>query len=167
MRRASSTTKMSCRRHIPWFVVLFSLLLAAPAVFAELPKVAFTVDDVHETKKGAVSLEWAGEEEGLVYQLQSGRSEDFDDPLRRYEGRDTASFLSGLEDGRYFFRVRARRADASTWGPWASPVRVDSNHHAMDLALTLCVVGAFLFLCIAVFIVINSRSLSRFERYDD
>lgn len=147
--------------------IVTSLLLAVPTVCAEQPEVAFTVDEVTETKKGAVSLEWEGTEAGLVYQLQSAPTDAFEDCLPRYEGPETASFLSGLEDGQYFFRVRARRADASVWGPWSSPIRIDSNHHSMSLAWKLCAMGAFLFLCIVGFVVINSRSLSRFQRYDD
>ena len=59
-----------------------------------------------------------GGAEKVLFELQQGTDSLFTTTRLRYQGPDQASFLSGLRDGAFFFRVRAvRGAELSAWSP--------------------------------------------------
>lgn len=132
----------------------------------ELPKAEFAHESHLTTNEGHVSLEWGGDGELLEYELQSAQKPDFLEPMKLYQGTDTTSFLSGLADGRHFFRVRARTADGNVWGPWSPSVELICEHHSLTLAWLLFASGGTLFFLIVLFVAVNARSLNRFERSD-
>jgi hypothetical protein len=111
-------------------------------------------------------LNWSADLDSPVYELQSSPEPDFAEPTCLYQGADDTSFRSGLADGRYYFRVRARQADGGTWGPWSEAVELVCEHHSMTLAWTLFAAGGLLFLLVALFVGVNARSLDRFESHD-
>lgn len=77
----------------------------------------------------------------------------FDVTDLQYEGTQHSSFVSGLEDGTYYYRVRARHPDERAWGPWSAVARVEVRHHGLGLALGLMGLGALVFLTTAAFLV--------------
>jgi hypothetical protein len=121
-------------------------MLAAQASDAQA--VRFTTGtDVLETSNGYVKLEWENGD-NASYELQQATSADFADSRTIYKGPDKASFISGLEDGNYYFRVR------SAEGPWSLPVQLIVKHQSLQLAFTLFGIGAVVFL-LTVFVVIK------------
>jgi len=151
------------------------LILAGLAAFTagspgsraeQLPRAAFQHGLELSTSEGHVTLGWGGEGAGLVYELQSAAGPDFAEPTVEYQGWDEASFLSGLADGRYFLRVRARRPQEAAWGPWSDTVELVCEHHSLTLAWALFACGGVLFLLIVLFVGVNARFLERFESSD-
>jgi hypothetical protein len=138
----------------------------AAAATSKLPEVEFENEPKLTTNEGHVSLRWEGNGDPLAYEVQSDDKRAFPTPTRIYRGTDERTFLSGLADGRYFFRVRARPLDAKTWGPWSSPVELLCEHHSLALAWTLFGSGGLLFALIVAFVTVNARHLDRFERND-
>ncbi len=145
-------------------------LLAAPAFAQEYKavRVEFKNDLSLSSKEGHVSLKWASDRESemLVYELQTATDAGFSEPLQLYEGGDDALFMSGLEEGRYFFRVRGRHIDNDAWGPWSPSVELVCDHHSFVLMWTLFASGGLMFVLIVSFIVVNARSLDRFENLE-
>jgi hypothetical protein len=74
------------------------------------------------------------------FRLERATSADFGDAAPVYEGAQTASVLSGLADGTYWFRVR--QEDRETY---SAPVMFQVRHHRLDVALGLFAAGAVVF----------------------
>lgn len=117
------------------------LELGADAGYAQLRWLPPASDD---------SVDW-------LYQLQEGRRPEFAAGDREYQGHHTSSFVSGLENGAYYFRVRARRPGdpEDAWGAWSNTVRVDVTHHSRQLALALMALGGLVFLATAAFLIVH------------
>ncbi len=111
-------------------------------------------------RSGYLTLEWKieGEDADIVYEfeVQSAREDAFDTPIPRYDGRGRQVFVSGLGSGDHWFRVRAREAGDTHWGPWSDPVLAPVDHHPMSLAWSLFGVGIVLFACIVGFVAANA-----------
>jgi len=134
---------------------------------AEGPPYAVFINDLTQnTNEGHAALKWSGDGDALVYELQSAMEPDFREPTTEYRGADESSFQSGLVDGRYFYRIRARRHESDAWGPWSEPIEVVCEHHSLALAWTLFASGGILFLLIVLSVGIGARSLDRFEIND-
>lgn len=137
-----------------------------PSQGQEPPRAAFRHELKLTTSEGHVALEWGGDRDLLEYELQSATEPHFIEPIRLYQGTDRTSFMSGLSDGRHFFRVRARSSEGDIWGPWSEPVELVCKHHSLTLAWALFTSGGLLFLLVVFFVGVNARSLERFERND-
>ncbi len=68
-----------------------------------------------------------------------------------YEGRDTASTLTGLKNGDYIFRLRAEQ------GEWSEPLTVVIEHHALWKAYAFFAAGFVLFLILCGLLLRSSR----------
>ncbi|MGE9268904.1 MAG: hypothetical protein ACQKBY_12480 [Verrucomicrobiales bacterium] len=79
----------------------------------EREKLAAAVSD-----DGVVELKWEKEAETVV-ELEQAASADFSDPVPRYVGTDEGSVISGLPEGKHFFRLRAKG------GEWSEPLGVE------------------------------------------
>jgi hypothetical protein len=141
-------------------------ILGPSSLAEELPQAEFINEPNLTTNEGHISLEWSGDGDLLVYELQGARKPEFLDPMKLYKGGDTTSFLSGLADGQHFFRVRARTSGSGAWGPWSQTVELVCEHHSMTLAWSLFASGGALFLLIVLFVGINARYLDRIARSD-
>lgn len=154
------------------FIVILMFVEGALCVGAAEPQAVFdkslfdSVEAPHcESDQGHISLIWtAGEvEEHLWYQLQCSEEESFGNAEVRFEGYDHRSFLSGLPDGDFYFRVRARRGEDQPWGPWSPAIHLRCTHHSMGQAWTLFSVGCLLFVGIVAFVAVYSGRLDRFS----
>lgn len=117
------------------------------------------------TTDGHVTLSWDSPAAAAAYELQSGRAPSFAAPLQRYAGPQQRSFLSGLEPGTHYFRVRRRVAgeDATAWGPWSAPVSVTIRPHSLTLAWSLFGAGAVLVAAIVAYLASAARQHRRGE----
>ncbi|MGD2109400.1 MAG: hypothetical protein PVI86_08400 [Phycisphaerae bacterium] len=144
-------------------VLMTHLVSAGPTFAQNLPQAVFHNEPALRTNEGHVSLSWSADLDSPVYELQGSPEAGFAESTCLYRGADETSFRSGLADGRYYYRVRARQSEAGTWGPWSKPVELVCEHHSMAHAWTLFALGSLLFLLIALFVGINARHLDRFE----
>ncbi len=119
-------------------------LVAGPAQALELR----VVDDGHTA--GYVTLAW--ENDGDV-ELQQ---RDGNGAWRTvYRGADSATTLSGLDDGEFAWRARpAVAGNVTTNTPWGKALNVEIAHHPLQRALGFFAVGAVMFVillaCIAL-----------------
>ncbi|TPV95926.1 MAG: hypothetical protein B7733_07490 [Myxococcales bacterium FL481] len=98
------------------------------------------VDSAIQSSNGVVQLEWSASEGPYEVELAQ-------DGVRRtvYRGSVPSAHVSGLRDGEYHARVRARRDDRS-WSNWSGPALIRVEHHAMPLVWTLLGTGAVTFI---------------------
>lgn len=108
---------------------------------------------------GYLTLSWSGAPEGSQYQVEAATDAAFSDAIVRYEGAQTATVRSGLTDGAYHYRVRARRTPQAAWGAWSEPLVFQVAHHSLSLALGLFGLGAVVFVGTLLFLVGASREV--------
>lgn len=98
----------------------------------------------------------------IQFEVQVAESEDFSDATVHYRGPDRASFVSGLAEGDYYFRVRSFR-DESEASPWSSPVSVKVQYKSLGLALSLFGIGAVVSVATIALVVTGDRRTRREE----
>ncbi len=79
--------------------------------------------DRYESGDGTVQLSWK-EELDRVYEVRRSTDPGFADSLPVYEGPDTATIVTGLREGTYYFRIRARHRGEDDYGDWSDPALV-------------------------------------------
>ena len=151
------------RVHLLIVLLFFSLPLLSPMpVHArEAPSVQFQQDSL-STQDGHVKLVWRvpQAEDGPLwqYEVQVDSSADFAAPTQLYQGPDLATFISGLPNGEYFYRIRIVGPEVDAPGPWdRAYVRVE--HHSLNLALTIAGIGSVVFL-LTVIVVLRGAMTS-------
>ncbi len=88
---------------------------------------------------GFFSLNWQ-DAQSAPFVLQESSSPGFSNASVIYRGPDTAHFVSGRDNGKYYFRVRAARD-----GGWSEPIAVTVHHHSLPRALGFFSVGLIVF----------------------
>ncbi len=112
----------------------------------------FKNNSVLRSDTGYITLEWENTK-GEAVELQQSENQNFKPTRTIYSGQNKSFFLSGLQDGAYYYRIRAA-ADKS----WSSPITtLHVVHHSMKKALSLFALGAFIFIAI-VFVVLRGAS---------
>lgn len=138
------------------------LLLCLAALLLSFPAAAETalleLEANGNSSAGHVRLSWAGGETGTSYELQQANDVAFGKPEVRYQGQQTASVISGLPDGEFYFRVRRLGQDGVP-GPWSSVVRFAVTHYKLGFALTLLAIGAVIFVATVCFLIVFSRKV--------
>jgi hypothetical protein len=97
---------------------------------------------------GHVKIEWKRLKQGSRVELQQSESENFNGAKTIYSGPDNATFVSGLDNGTYYYRIR------EAGGEWSAPAMLTVKHHSLRLALVLFSLGALVF-GLTVFIVVK------------
>ena len=115
----------------------------------------FTMSKEVNTSDGYVKLEWEGTE-NAIFELQQDTTSGFATARTIYKGPDLASFVSGLNNGTYYYRVREEG------GEWSSAVVVNVEHQSLQLAFSLFGIGALVFL-MTVYVVIHGVRKSATE----
>ncbi len=148
------------------FIRASAILLALCCVSnaQDLPNVSFHGETSRETNEGHTTLVWSAQDGDPTYELQCSTDQSFTNPTTVYRGRDEASFVSGLPNGRFFFRVRARQTVEDSWGPWSDTLVLSCRHHSMILAWSLFAAGGLLFALIIAFVARNARVQQHSER---
>jgi hypothetical protein len=126
----------------------------------------FLSETAQDTASGHVQLEWGTEEaasETLLFELQRSETPTFANPVTLYQGPDTGTFLSGLSDGDYYFRLRAQTVEGNARSAWSSPLRVTVQHHAMALAMGLFALGGVVFLSTVTVLIQGDRAMRSAE----
>ena len=146
--------------HLAWCIVLLGpLLVPLSTARAEVPPTPRWDHDARmSSKDGYAQLSWTVEDDSVhwVYQLEEGRLPGFEDTILRHEGPQHSSFVSGLEDGTSYFRVRARHPDRPDgWSEWSQTLEIEVQHYSRSFALTLMGIGAVVFLATATFLIVH------------
>lgn len=97
---------------------------------------------------GQMLVEW--EAAGPVA-LEIAQREDFADARVAYEGANHAYFLSGLQGGDYYLRLKTPGAVVS------DPVRLTVAHQSLERAIWLTIIGAIITLGVIVTILRGAR----------
>lgn len=132
--------------------------VAAPPRWVEAPMKSLDAGYVTLRWQALVSSDGASFPESRVtFQLQEASEPDFSDAVVRYEGSERQSFISGLANGDYFFRVRGRPASDVPWSDWSEVKTLQVVHHSRTFAMTMFGVGSVVFLAIVLTIWRGNR----------
>lgn len=145
------------------------LVIAAPAAAAPedagpaAPKVVGEAR--RDSNNGATLIEFELEP-GTPLVVQSDTDREFSDPDLAYQGRLPSAYVSGLPNGRYYFRARIEPQNGDPPGPWSQVVAVDVAHHPLSRVWPVLGVGALIFLATCGVLVEGMFRSSRSERRD-
>ncbi len=140
------------------------LSLSAASPNQTAPAVSFTIDGPVTQSDPFLTLAWAPANDATpaAFELQQAPSAQFENPLTRYRGPDLASFVSGLAEGDYFFRVRTVAENEAT-GTWSKPLQVTVKYQPLSRAFVLFGVGAVVSIATVALVVIGDRRTRREE----
>jgi len=135
-------------------IIFFSIFTAFPGHSQSPPAPDFAMSKENFTNSGYIKIEWdKGEgEKAFTYEIQQSEDEDFNEYEVLYKGRDRATFVSGLPNGIYFYRVRSIQ-DGQT-SAWSEVIKVEVEHHSLSLAFSLAGLGLVVFL-LTVYIIVH------------
>lgn len=119
--------------------------MAGPAVAGDLE---FTGQGDLTSDTGYVMLNWHS---GKPVSLMIATMPDFSDAVTVYDGEAHSFFLSGLDDGHFFLRLR------EDGGAVSAPVELSVTHQSLARALWLLTIGALITLAIVVTILRGAR----------
>lgn len=133
------------------------ILISAKAVASTQP--VFNNNAKEVTESGYIKLSWQfGDKSGdCVFELQQSENQIFNSNKILYMGPDYATFLSGLRNGNYFYRVRAVCGDEQAISDWSDTITVKVQHHSLMLAFGLFGVGAVIFLLTIGIVIQGAR----------
>lgn len=128
------------------------------------PEAMFQSDTLIESNNGHTRLSWEtpqGSElpKGLVYELQLDSSAAFPAARVLYRGPDAATFVSGLPNGHYYFRVRTLAQTDDRSGSWSDTLHLNVKHHSLTLAFSLLALGGVVVLLTAWMVVSGAYNL--------
>lgn len=130
-------------------VIAAASLPAHAVVNAQAPTLQ---SDIELATAGFFSLSWRGAP-GADYVLQESTTRSFAEHAVIYQGPDTARVMSGIEDGKYYYRARAR----GTRSGWSAPVTVTVRHHPLPRAFTFFGAGLIIFVATVTLIIGGAR----------
>jgi hypothetical protein len=115
-----------------------------------------------ENNAGQIKLIWKIADSLLAaqthsFELQQSHDSSFAKKRTLYKGSDLASFISGLKNGDYYFRVRAANEDMPE-GQWSETLHLKVKHQSLGLAFTLFGLGAFVFISTVILIIRGNRN---------
>lgn len=140
-------------------ILIFSIISQHTLLASEIEVPQFEMPDQVESNSGHIKVTWASvNAENVIYVLEVSPSKDFQTSQQIYEGPDLASFISGLANGTYYYRIRAVDKSNNTVSAWSDPVQLTVEHHSIHLAFTLAGIGTFVFLLTA-FVVIRGANM--------
>jgi hypothetical protein len=130
------------------------------------PPVEFDIPAQNQSESGLIKLIWKIPDhpeppEGIEFELQRSKDTTFGEVRVLYRGPDLASYLSGLKNGKYYFRVRSLAKNGTVEGPWSDFTTVTVEHHSLQLALTLAGLGGFVFLMTVGVVIVGVRRTER------
>jgi len=117
-------------------------------------KVVFEGKNPISNNEGYTALKWhpvGTPSEGTQYELQQSRSEDFSDAVTLYKGPDMASFVSGLPEGKTWYRVRA------AGGPWSPAQVVEINFIETYKVVAGLAVGTAMLIFTIIYVVVSHQ----------
>lgn len=108
------------------------------------PVPRFTVPSTLTIPSGSFTLKWTSPENPIStrFELQQGTQRNFSSPRVIYAGPDRGTYISGLPNGDFFYRVRAVNVQEPEKSQWSPPVHRAVQHPPLTFALSVTGVGA-------------------------
>jgi hypothetical protein len=104
---------------------------------------------------GTATLSWeTGQQKSVL--IQAGRDPSFTQATTLYRGSDSASVITGLVDGDYFYRGREEYADGRI-APWSETISLHVKHHSLARAGGFFLLGSIVFLATTLLIVFGAK----------
>jgi hypothetical protein len=104
---------------------------------------------------GVAVLSWSLSQQTSVV-VQKSQDPDFSQPTTLYRGSDSASVITGLMDGKYFFRARSEYPDGS-FSAWSETVSLSVEHHSLAKATLFFAIGGIVFLATMLLITFGAK----------
>lgn len=136
---------------------------SSPNAVTADPVLAFKTRDLGQVNEGYVELAWNEIKGTAEYQVIDDQDRIY------YRGPQPQAFISGLDDGTFRYLVVAVDADGNILARATEPAIVEVAHWPLAQALALMIVGAIVFVAIAVTITLGalrSRHDGRASRGD-
>ncbi len=147
---------------MPLLVSLESNSADSPQNSTSTPK--FDTGLALTSDSGYIRLAWSHPDyksipEHIQFELQQSETKEFSDPLLKYKGPDTASYISGLPNGTYYYRIRTSNTETGNTSAWSETITLKVQHHSIQLAITLMVVGALVFIATVSVIIHGTMTM--------
>jgi hypothetical protein len=136
--------------HLLALCLVAGFLTAGVSHAGDLPQLE---SDTPLSTAGYFQLTWQSEQLGS-FELQQALNADFSDALTLYTGHDTATVLSGLADGIFFYRVRHENETN-----WSQTVKVEVQHHPLTRAFGFFTLGAVMFFATLVVLIKGTHNI--------
>lgn len=145
-----------------YMAFLFVFSLQAKSVSAiNMPSPSFITKSYVEISAGYLTLEWTSLESEVAYEVQKAEKDTFLDASMIYRGENDKLFISGLKNGKYYYRIRAVTEGGKTSG-WSKPLTLRVTHHSSGRAAILFLLGFLVFTAI-VLVIIKGNKLTEKE----
>lgn len=149
-----------------WLPIIGFLLLYQSLWATELPVPQFLNQSIEKTESGYFKLSWripqaSFDTERIIFELQKSMDADFQEVSSIYRGPDYATFLSGIPNGNYYYRIRSTSADGTESSKWSPVVLVEVKHQSLRLALWLFGMGAIIFLLTVLIVVRGAQTYTQ------
>lgn len=151
--------------HLQWIFSIALISFSQSVWASNLPIPIFINNPIEQTESGHVKLSWkvptsSSSATPWVFELQKSNDPNFSSSIQLYRGPDLATFLSGLPNGNYYYRVRTSITGVAH-SDWSSTILVKVKHHSLSLALWLFGIGATVFLITVGIVVQGALSTSK------
>ncbi|MDF1816038.1 MAG: hypothetical protein P1V20_27810 [Verrucomicrobiales bacterium] len=91
------------------------------------------------SNNGTITLSW-NNPDSIPVILEQAADMAFSNPVKRYEGTDTGSVISGLPEGTHYFRIY-KAGDTTSPGRSANPIKVSVEFFPRDQLFLLLTIG--------------------------
>ncbi len=144
-------------------VLLLCMGTISPPLLGQqaVPTVQFTNNPTLASNAGHTRLAWqtaganGNSQAPITYEVQQASTPGFEHAKLLYRGPDVATFVSGLPNGTYYYRVRS--AGPTINGPWSATVQLTVQHHSLQLTYLLMALGGTVFLMTVALIIRGSK----------
>lgn len=127
------------------------------------PVPRFTVPSTLTIPSGSFTLKWTSPEDPVStrFELQEGTQRNFSSPRIIYAGPDRGTYISGLPNGDFFYRVRLVNVQEPEKSQWSSPVHRAVQHPSLTFALSVMGVGAIVLISTISIIAVGAKNEKR------
>lgn len=94
-------------------------------------------------------------EKALSYHFQRSKTGDFSDAFTLYQGPDLGTYVSGLAEREYRFRVRAEDSEGNPLSAWSKPIVVEVKYVSSQRVIIMLASGFVVFIATCLLIIVG------------
>lgn len=144
-----------------WVAIVFATGSVLPAWSNSLsaPTPIMSLDNFSDS--GYIKIQWDDSNDipAATFTLEQSETSDFEESKVIYEGPDRASFISGLPNGHYYYRIKTQAKGKTS--DWSSTITVQVKHHSLTMALSLASVGLLVFVLTVAVVISGVKRVSK------